>query len=226
VLQERPADDFLDLLVSLMQGPIKYEVKPVGGPGSPGILFVEGERFNTARFYAPPPAPDIAPGPGDIIAYDAAGRPTIARPIDGQKNYDFKQEPGSKTLFRETAELTRLYARISPDQLAQEAQRGAVMAQARLRDDVLMIKSINDARRGFSELVMGVARAATGKEPGNTPKEWREALAAQRSVFKEKSKDRPRPTIAELAPLAYDPVFGPAGYAVRTLTSTRVHAGT
>ena len=25
--------------------PLKYEVKPVGGPGSPGVLFVEGERY-------------------------------------------------------------------------------------------------------------------------------------------------------------------------------------
>ncbi len=37
-----------------MSDPLKYEVKPVGGPGSPGVLFVEGQQFNVNRFYAPP----------------------------------------------------------------------------------------------------------------------------------------------------------------------------
>ena len=44
-LRLRPAGDFLDLLVGLMVDPIHFEVRPVGGPGSPGVLFVEGERF-------------------------------------------------------------------------------------------------------------------------------------------------------------------------------------
>ena len=61
ILRGRPAEDYLELLVGLMVDPLKYEVKPVAGPGSPGVLFVEGERFNVARFYAPPP-PSIAPG--------------------------------------------------------------------------------------------------------------------------------------------------------------------
>ena len=47
----RPSEDFLDLLVGLMIDPFKYEVRPVGGPGSPGVLFVEGEKFNVNRFY-------------------------------------------------------------------------------------------------------------------------------------------------------------------------------
>ncbi len=55
ILRGRPSEDFLDALVALMIDPYKYEVRPVGGPGSPGVLFVEGEKFNVNRFYAPPP---------------------------------------------------------------------------------------------------------------------------------------------------------------------------
>ena len=55
MIRRRPDEDYLELLVDLMVDPLKYEVKPVGGPGSPGVLFVEGERFNTKRFYAAPP---------------------------------------------------------------------------------------------------------------------------------------------------------------------------
>src|SRR5262249_48221386 len=43
-LRARPDHEYLDILMSLMSDPIRYEVRPVGGPGSPGILLVEGER--------------------------------------------------------------------------------------------------------------------------------------------------------------------------------------
>ena len=58
MLRGRRAEDFLDILVSLMIDVFKYEVRSVGGPGSPGVLFVEGQKFNVSRFYAPPAAPE------------------------------------------------------------------------------------------------------------------------------------------------------------------------
>ena len=45
------------LWIGLIRDPIKYEVKPVGGPGMPGVLFVEGQKANRRRVYAPPPRP-------------------------------------------------------------------------------------------------------------------------------------------------------------------------
>ena len=41
-------------LIGLVHKPYKYQVRHVNGPGSPGELFVEGERFNVQRFYAEP----------------------------------------------------------------------------------------------------------------------------------------------------------------------------
>ena len=35
----------------MLRKPFKYQVRPVNGPGSPGVLFVEGERFNIQRMY-------------------------------------------------------------------------------------------------------------------------------------------------------------------------------
>ena len=60
-----------------MVDPLKYEVKPVGGPGSPGVLFVEGEQFNVARFYAPPPPPNIVPRARRHHPFDRSGMPVI-----------------------------------------------------------------------------------------------------------------------------------------------------
>ena len=43
-LRRRDPREFAGLLIALLRDPIKYEVRPVGGPGSPGALFVEGKK--------------------------------------------------------------------------------------------------------------------------------------------------------------------------------------
>src|SRR5262249_7124265 len=158
-LRLRPSHDYLDLLVGLMIDLFKYEVRPVGGPGSPGVLFVEGERFNVSRFYAPPPAPNVTPQVGDIITYDQSGSPIISRPT-GLAAVTTTGVPGSKTLVKETTAAE--YATISPAQLILEAQRGAVMAEAQLERDVAIVKSANADRKRFNDLIMAIAKDAAG----------------------------------------------------------------
>ena len=215
-LRGRSAEDFLDLLVGLMIDPYKYEVKPVAGPGSPGVLFVEGEKFNLSRYYAPPAAPNITPQPGDIVSYDPSGMPLISRPL-GITSSTKKGVPGSKTLVKETDNME--FEVISPYQLMAEAQRGAVMAEAQLEGDVAMIKSINDDRNRFNDLVMAVAKDATGKNPGRTPKDWRDARAVPNQSTRP-MKAPVKPTFGEMATLVYQPVFAPVGF--RNTTFTRV----
>lgn len=53
-LMQRDPREYAGLLVGLVRTPLKYEVRPIGGPGSPGVLFVEGERFNLQRIYRAP----------------------------------------------------------------------------------------------------------------------------------------------------------------------------
>jgi tetratricopeptide (TPR) repeat protein len=50
-LARRDPRDIVGRLISLVSKPYKYQVRHVNGPGSPGELFVEGERFNIDRFY-------------------------------------------------------------------------------------------------------------------------------------------------------------------------------
>ncbi len=219
-LRGRSAEDFLDLLVGLMVDPYQYEVKPVAGPGSPGVLFVEGEKFNVSRFYAPPAAPNITLQPGDTISYDQNGMPLISRPV-GVVGFTRQGVPGSRTLVKETENVET--ALISPSQLIAEAQKGALMAEAQLEGDVAMIKSINQDRKRFNDLVMAAARDATGKDPGRTPKEWRAALARGNRSDRP-SKTPMKPTFGEMATLVYQPVFGPVGY--RDTPMTRVYVDT
>jgi hypothetical protein len=81
---------------------------------------------------------------------------------------------------------------------------------------VSTINSINDDRKRFNDLVMAVATDATGKSPGRTPKDWREALAGgKQSSHPSKS---PKPTFGEMVNLAYQPVFAPVGFMQTKLT--------
>ena len=222
VLRGRPSEDFLDLLVGLMIDPYKYEVKPVGGPGSPGVLFVEGEKFNVNRFYAPPAAPNITPQPGDIITYDQYGMPIINRPVQQTTILGTpKGIAGSKILVEQKEVDIVEYVEISASQLVMEAQRGAVVAKSQLEADVKLIKSINTERTKFNDLVMAVAKDATGKDGGKTPKEWRET-AAGNGVSKQPAPAKP--TYGEMVALAYNPVFAPVGFTAQSLFRINVYA--
>jgi hypothetical protein len=223
ILRGRPSNDFLDVLVSLMIDPLKFEVRHVSGPGSPGVIFVEGERFNIARLYAPPPPPNVVPGPGDIITFDSAGEPIINRPVGEIPVSDIKQGiPGSKTLVKETTTTTTVYAQISAAQLRAEAKRAAETAEAQLEVDVEKIKSMNKERKQFNDLVIATAKEATGKDLGGTPTDWRDALGGKNKSSNKPTELAQKPTIPEEVPLAYNPAFAPAVIQVKTLTQTRV----
>ena len=61
ILRRRDVREFADFLISLVQQPIEFTVKRVGGPGSPGELFIKGQgsQPNVKRVYSPPAAPSI-----------------------------------------------------------------------------------------------------------------------------------------------------------------------
>jgi hypothetical protein len=71
-LRQRDPLEFVDVLIALLRDPLKYEVRPVGVPGSPGALFVEGKRYNVQQVYAPPSLLDTqALGLGEMVASPA-----------------------------------------------------------------------------------------------------------------------------------------------------------
>jgi hypothetical protein len=47
----RDPRDFLTSTLGLIRRPFKYQVRPTSGPGSEGVLFVEGEKYNIQRLY-------------------------------------------------------------------------------------------------------------------------------------------------------------------------------
>ncbi len=58
-LARRDPRDVLGRLINLVRKPLKYEVRRPAGPGTAGVLFVEGEQYNVRRLYEHAP---LAPG--------------------------------------------------------------------------------------------------------------------------------------------------------------------
>ncbi len=95
-LRRRDMRDVTSWLIALIRKPVKYEVRPVGGPGSPGALFVEGAQFNVRRLYAPPPVPPISLFAGEQLSYDQYGLPMITRMLGLSNNLvGFKRASGN-----------------------------------------------------------------------------------------------------------------------------------
>jgi tetratricopeptide (TPR) repeat protein len=95
-LRQRDPREFADLLIGLLRDPIKYEVKPVAGPGSPGELWVEGDRYDRKRHYLVPPplSPALALFPGDRLGYDQEGLPVIVRNAGVSYSVPYQRTPG------------------------------------------------------------------------------------------------------------------------------------
>ncbi len=89
-LRPRDPREFAGMLVALLRDPIKYEIKPVGGPNSPGELLIEGKKVNLARKYRPPTFPleqiQRIVATGGIWSTDANGLPVFI-PSAGSSGY-------------------------------------------------------------------------------------------------------------------------------------------
>jgi hypothetical protein len=72
-LIRRDPREFVSILIARLRDPIRYQVRPVGGPGRPGALLIEGDTFNRGRLYSPPPLPDVPVTPGSSLERDASG---------------------------------------------------------------------------------------------------------------------------------------------------------
>ena len=80
VLLQRDPREFAVFLIGLVRDPIKYEIRPVEGPGKPGELYVHGRRANQRFFYAAPP-PLATLNPTDVVSLDDNGLPVATRVV-------------------------------------------------------------------------------------------------------------------------------------------------
>jgi tetratricopeptide (TPR) repeat protein len=84
-LRRRDRREYAASLIAMILRPVKYEVKPVGGPGKPGELLIKGSGStpNLKRIYAPPGTdPSILPKAGDRVRVDENGLAVVDRVTD------------------------------------------------------------------------------------------------------------------------------------------------
>ena len=208
--------DYAGLLIGLIRKAMRYEVKPVDGPGSPGVLLVEGAKFNVRRVYAPPAAPANPLQSGDVVTLDENGLPQINRPTSGLISMVTFDEQGNAV---DTAGMQK----IKVGQNAVEAQRAAALAESQLENDVAEIEKVNRSIRNTNDRAVAVLTAATGKTLGDDATAWKSWLADLEGKGKgtptltgvklsstSSSKSKPRKTFDSFVTLAYQPSYSVA----------------
>ncbi len=83
-LRQRDPRDFAPLLIGLLRDPIRYEVRPVDGPGSTGQLVIQTKDVDIQRLYSPPTMPSIPVSPGDFLSTDIAGLPVLVHSTESE----------------------------------------------------------------------------------------------------------------------------------------------
>ncbi len=95
-LRSRDPREFARELIEQLNQPIRYEVRPVGGPGAPGVLFVEGQEVNVRRTYSPPPVLTDARGAGQWVP----GPDGIPIFLTANEVRTLQRDPGSHLAFQ------------------------------------------------------------------------------------------------------------------------------
>jgi hypothetical protein len=152
-LKGREPRDYAEWLVGLIRTPMTYEMKPVAGPGSRGSLVIDSPRFRITRTYDAPAAFKLGSNFYGYAGYDANGLPVVIRGRDmgrlrGKHGAEFLREAEGRTA-----------------QMLADAQAEAVIAGARLADDVGELEQIKAMARWLNRHVEDILRIALDAPP-------------------------------------------------------------
>ncbi len=201
-LAARDPRDCVESLVQQIQTPWKYEVRPVAGPGSVGVLFVKGERFNVRRLYSPPSGPPLPDGAGTGTTWRSN------RPVEADVSTPRKLENYLN---------------------AQIAVSNALLAARTLQEHVREVEAANAKIHSANERVLTVLTRITGLDLGENRPAWAR-WDTERLGFAYQSSTADKPTFTEMPDLAYQsPVVIPTPHAacfgvgtpVRTISGTK-----
>ena len=232
-LTRRNPDDVLMLWVGLLQKPIKYEVRQVAGPGSPGVLTVEGAKFNVRRSYSPPSMSQTqALFVDNPAAYrfqlplqlnsSPPGPPPGSRPVGWNKehgglfifDHSWAPPPAPKpkpdpSVPYQSFEKSQLQAQIDRDFEISETAKMADGAQAQLQQDVDAIEAGNATTRELNARLAEALRRVSGKDFGDDKEAWLKWSMERRGYQYIPPAERPRSTVDVQVPLPYVPQAGP-----------------
>ncbi len=229
-LRSRDRREYLDTLIALVRDPIKYEVRPVGGPGSPGALFVQGKQFNVQRLYSPPPVPSVPNMGNGVLNYDENGLPVLSyfgtvrteetvnqllvihecRTLEDDSGGTAEHGPHRSILFngRRFVVTRDREVDLPVGQMMLEAQKSAIAAERQLESDVQNVERFNAAVRASNNRVIPALTALTGEDLGENQEAWGKWWTNEQG-YAITSNTQPTITFVEEVPLAYTPQVAP-----------------
>jgi hypothetical protein len=233
-LRNRDIRDVVGWLIALIRKPLKYEVRPVGGPGAPGALFVAGQKFNVQRLYEPPPMPAIPLFPGEPITYDAAGLPVVSRmlalpymmthfqPLPGPHNPQLvanlpvvrpnpslpEQEHNQVGIATMTPVAQNLTIPIG--QIMLQYQAAAASSAAQLQSDIAAVEAFNAGVAASNTRVVGVLQALTGQDLDDDQQAWARWWADQQGYVYRPTPEVSAPTMVQEVLPVYQPTASAA----------------
>jgi len=231
-LTRRHADEVMISWIGLLRAPIKYEVRQVAGPGLPGMLLVEGEKFNVRRFYAPP---TVSQTQGVFIDHEVGiptyplqfnstppGPPLGAHPVGFFNNtalfvYDYTWAPpppppnkyGDPTSSYQQFEQNQIQAKLNLDFELEQTAKMAAGAQAQLQQDVNVVEEANATIRERNTRLVEALRGVSGKDLGEDREAWLKWWMDRRGYTYIPPKDRAKATVDVQVALPYVPSGGP-----------------
>jgi hypothetical protein len=193
VLARRDPRDVIGWLVALVHKPFKYEVKPGDGPGSQGVLFVEGERFDIRRLYYFPLS-DMLPTGLSVIAFET-----------GMDMNPFASPPGpganSPPAPRSAGMSMRIAEQLYANAIMAEAIRRSEAVKQTLEDDVQTVQNLNAQIDQTNARVMPMLEALTGQNFGVDPKTWQTWWANELGLVVDDRYEEPKPVVSDFVGL-------------------------
>jgi Pretoxin HINT domain len=233
-LRHRDPREFADALIALLSDPIRFEIKHVDGPDSPGELLIEGKKANLRRVYTPPSPLK----PGDQLGRDASGRAVVYRgagfssghielgtkfgglsqisDAELQQALPIMEESLAFRPLRPTTAFRFYFANqamISIDQLKVEAEKSAMATEQQLREDARMLEDHNVAVRIGNDRVVGVLNDATGQSLPSDRRTWATWWVDRVGYASSSTEWTSKPSVSEEVDIAYQTPFIPDGAA-------------
>ena len=222
----------------MLSDPIRFEVKHVNGPGSPGEILIEGKKVNIRRLYTPPSVLQF----GDQLGLDASGQPVVVRqanPSTGTAFLGSNIAPGqsringmtqseinqvmpimdSSLAFKPILPNTRFtfqfsdQAKIPLKQLEAEAKKSAAATEQQLRDDVRMLEDHNVSVRIANDQVASVLNGATGQALPPDRGSWTNWWVNKIGYASSSDEWTSRASVVQNVSIGYQPPLMPEGAA-------------
>ncbi len=206
-LNRRDLRDIMTRLIGLIRKPFKYQVRPVGGPGSTGVLFVEGEKFNVQRVYRSLPInPSLLPSGAQsltaaINASSSSSASPLATPAMLENQLAFPTASNVDPLEMLAAQvrssgLSSQDVQAGINQLERVRQANSTLQQSLARD-VEAIEAINERINQINQRVLPIVESASGQRLGAEPEKWKGWWTDQLGYAFQASQPTTKPTFTD-----------------------------